>query len=114
MDILVMVIVFAMLVEALVEDAKTIGKAFLNKEYKTAVTQLAAVMLGIVLCVAGDADMFVVLGITFNIDMLGTVLTGIIISRGANYASDIMKRIQSIVSGELVLGEATEVSTDEK
>lgn len=111
MNTLVLVIVFAVLVEALIEYAKTIGKAIVGKQYKTAVTQLVAVVVGVVLCVAGNADMFAALGITFSIKMLGTVLTGIIISRGANYASDIMKRIQSIVSGELVLGE---VSTDEK
>lgn len=102
MNTLVLVIVFAVLVEALIEYAKTIVKAFMSGSYKTAITQVAAIVIGVVLCIAGNADMFEALGIKFNVAYLGIVLTGIIISRGANYASDIIKRIQSLISGDAI------------
>lgn len=114
MNTLVIAVVIAIVVEALIEYAKTIGKAVMNKQYKTAVTQLAAIAIGVGLCAAAGADVFAALGITFSIKVIGVVLTGIFASRGANYLSDIAKRIQSVISGELVLSDAIEVSTDEK
>lgn len=101
MDILVLVIVFAVLVEALIEYAKTVAKAFVGGEYKTAITQVVAIVLGIVICFAGNADVFAALGITFSIKYMGVVLTGIFISRGANYMSDLVKRIQSLIGSSV-------------
>lgn len=114
MNTLVLAVVIAIVVEALIEYAKTIGKAVLSKQYKTAATQLAAIAIGVGLCVATDANVFADLGITFSVEAIGVVLTGIFASRGANFVSDIAKRIQSVISGELVLSDAIEVSNDEK
>lgn len=111
MNTLVLAVVIAIIVEALIEYAKTIGKAVIGKQYKTAATQIAAIVIGVALCAAAGADVFAALGITFTVKVIGIILTGIFASRGANYLSDIAKRIQSVISGELVLGE---VSTDEK
>ena len=114
MNALVLAIVFAIITEALVEYAKTICKALMSKQYKTASTQLAAIIIGVGLCATAGVDVFAGLGITFSVKAIGIVLTGIFASRGANYLSDIAKRIQSVISGELVLSDAIEVNTDEK
>jgi len=43
------------------------------------------------------------MGISFSVHWLGTLLTGIVISRGSNYASDLIKRFQNPDIGETVL-----------
>lgn len=100
MEGFILILVMAIVVEALIEYAKTIGKAFAGGESKTAVTQLAAIALGVLLCFMTDGDLFAVIGIAFNWPWLGVVLTGVLISRGANYVSDFAKRLHSVKTGE--------------
>lgn len=97
---IVLIITMAIVVEALIEYAKSIGKAFSSGEWKTAVTQLVAIVVSVLLCVATGADLFVVVGIVFVWPWLGILLTGIIISRGANYVSDFVKRLQGAQKNE--------------
>ena len=73
----VLVLMMAVTVEALVEYAKTFGKAILEKQWKTAATQAGAVALGVLLC-------------------FGVALTGVFASRGANYVSDLVKKLQAL------------------
>lgn len=94
MEGIVLVLALAVIVEGLVQYAKEIGKAIGAKEWKVALTQGCALVIGIVLCLLTGADLFSVVGIQFLWPVAGTVLTGIIISRGANYVSDLIKRIQ--------------------
>lgn len=89
----VLVLVMAIVVEALIEYAKIIGKAFLDGGWKIAVTQLTAIALGVLLCLSTGGDLFAVVDITFDWPWLGIVLTGVLISRGANYVSDFAKRL---------------------
>lgn len=98
---IILIIVMAIVVEALIEYAKTIGKAFAGGEHKTALTQLAAIALGVLLCLMTGGDLFAVLGIAFVWPWLGVVLTGIIISRGANYVSDFVKKLQGVTKEEV-------------
>ena len=98
---IVLIIVMAIVVEALIEYAKTIGKAAVSGGVKTALTQLAAIVLGVLLCLMTGGDLFAVMGIVFAWPWLGVVLTGIIISRGANYVSDFVKKLQGITKEEV-------------
>lgn len=92
------IIAVAILIEALVEYAKTIMKMVEDGEKKTAITQCATVVLGILLSFAFNADLFVPIGIEVN-HVVGTIITGIIASRGANYISDFIKKIGEITVG---------------
>ena len=92
----ILIIVMSIVVEALIEYAKTIGKAFTSGLWKTAIIQLAAIALGVLLCFMTGGDLFAVVGIAFAWPWFGAVLTGVIISRGANYVSDFIKRLQSL------------------
>lgn len=96
---IVLVTVLAIIVEALIEYAKSIGRAVASGNYKTAVTQIAAIIIAVVLCVMTGGDLFAVVGIAFRRPWMGMLLTGIIISRGANYVSDFMSRIGSAKGG---------------
>ena len=90
----VLILVMAIVVEALVEYGKSIGKAFSEGSVKVAVTHLAAIAVGITLCFAAGCDLFDTVGVGFGWSWLGKILTGIIISRGANYVSDFVKKLQ--------------------
>ena len=79
---IVLILALSVLVEAIVEYAKSISKMFTEKDYRTAITQFAA------------------LGITFAAPWIGTALTGLFASRGANFVSDLIKRIQKIKNPE--------------
>ena len=97
---IILIIVMAIVVEAFIEYVKTIGKAVKEGGWKTAVTQATAIALGVLLCFMTGGDLFVVVGITFVWPWLGVILTGIIISRGANYVSDFIKRLQGVKKEE--------------
>ena len=84
----------AILTEALVEYGKTVIGTLETGEFKTFVTQLATIILGIFMSFAFHINVFVDSGFTVA-PVIGTVITGIIISRGSNYASDILNKITS-------------------
>lgn len=92
------IIMLAVIVEALVEYGKSIAAAA-KGGWKAAVLQLCAAAAGAVLCLAAGADLFAVLELGFAVPWMGRVLTGILISRGANYLSDFMGRLTR--SGEV-------------
>ena len=94
MEGFVLIAVVAILVEAIIEYAKSVGKLFLEGNYRTAATQLTAILLAVGLCGATGADLFRVLGVDFFYPWIGVVLTGIFGSRGANYVSDLIRRLQ--------------------
>lgn len=97
---IMLVVVLAIIVEALIEYAKSIYKAFNDGGWKPAITQVAAMAIAVLLCFMTGGDLFVVVGINFIWPWLGIFLTGIIISRGANYVSDFIKKLQGVKSKE--------------
>ena len=97
---IVLILALSVLVEAIVEYAKSISKVFTEKDYRTAITQLSAAIIAIALCFAANANLFAALGITFAAPWIGTALTGLFASRGANFVSDLIKRIQKIKNPE--------------
>ena len=94
MNAAILILAMAVTVEALVEYGKTIGKAFATGEGKTAITQLAAIGVSVLLCFAVGADLYALAGVEFAFPWIGTLLTGIFASRGANFVSDLIKRLQ--------------------
>ena len=92
------IIAAAILVEGLIEYGKTIAEAFETGEKKTGITQLISIIIGILIAFAFNANAFIVLGMAVN-PIIGIILTGIVISRGSNYASDLLKRIANPTVG---------------
>lgn len=86
------IIAVAILIEGLVEYGKNIADMFYGGDKKTAVTQIITIIVGIALAYAFNADMFIPLGLTVN-HYIGMVLTGIVMSRGSNYVSDLITKI---------------------
>ena len=108
METIVLILVLAITVEALIQYAKTIIKMLEDKQYKTFATQVAAILIAVFISFAAGVDVYSLVGISFAVSWLGTLLTGIVISRGANYTSDFIKRIKNPDFGEIVLEDAME------
>lgn len=93
-----LIIMVAILLEALIEYGKTIEKMISSKEYKTAITQGITIILGIGLAFVFNLQLFnnamsefyEGLAINHTIDI---ILTGILFSRGSNYFSDLISRL---------------------
>jgi len=62
---MMLILALAVTVEGLVQYAKCIIDMIVKKEYKTTITQLAALVVSIVLCLLAGADIYATFGITF-------------------------------------------------
>ena len=93
---IILILALAVTVEAVVEYVKSIIKLVTDKDAKTLITQLAALAVSILLCFAAGADLYAVLGLSFAVPGIGIVLTGIFGSRGANYVSDLVRKLRDV------------------
>lgn len=78
----------AVIIEGLVSYA---GMIFVDKHVNWQV--VGAIALGILISFNLTLDFFEVLGIPEAYPVIGTILTGILISRGSNYVYDLYKRL---------------------
>jgi len=92
MTSIILIIVLAVTVEALVEYVKTI----MGAEKNTIIIQMAALAVSVALCLASGADLYAFLGVSFVYPEIGVILTGVFASRGANYVSDLIKKLQNV------------------
>ena len=82
-------ILIAILVEAIWENLKmTYDKKKLN------INMIGSLILGIVICVLAKIDVFSIVGLNLIIPFVGSILTGVIVSRGANFVNDLFKKLK--------------------
>ena len=99
METIALIIMVSIVLEALVEYGKTIEYAVISGDNKTAITQAITIILGIALAFIFHLQLFngalsefyPSIAINQNIDM---ILTGILFSRGSNYFSDLVTKLQ--------------------
>lgn len=72
------------------------------KDKKVDFNAIVTAVIGIVLAIAAQLDVFGLLGISFVIPFLGQVLTGLVISKGSNYVYDFVTKIIALLSGNVV------------
>ena len=82
-------VIIAILIEAIWENIKMIWQ-----NGKFSIDKLGSLILSIVVCILTKADIFPIVGISIAIPIIGSVLTGIIVSRGANFLHDLFNKIQ--------------------
>jgi len=80
--------IFAILVEAVIN--MTIGDITTPKWVK----KVASIVLGIGVCIVYKVGLIALLGVEGGIPVVDYVATGIIISRGSNFLSDLLTRIK--------------------
>ena len=98
----------AILLEGLVEYAKTVIDLFEKGERKTAIIQAFTIVGGILLALIFNLSLFHSLNMVVD-PLADHILTGIVISRGSNYVSDLIGRIagQKVVAIDSVGSETT-------
>ena len=93
---ILLIVVIAVIVEAVVEYAKSVYNLIAQRDFKTILLQAAAIAVAVLLCFSANADLFSALDIRFSHAGVGVLLTGIFASRGANYVSDLIGKLQSM------------------
>jgi len=85
------VIYLAVIVEGMITYGKEI---FVNGKIKW--EMLISILIGVLVAVCYRIDLFALVGLNSTVPYLGSVLTGILISRGSNYIFDLIKTIGTV------------------
>lgn len=92
METITIVLVMAVLVEAIVQVIK--GWVPESANTPAWLWPVVGAVLGVGVCVTASVDVFVLLGITLSVPLVGPVVTGILISRGASFVHDLWGKIK--------------------
>lgn len=84
-------IAIALLAEAIWENLKMIWQ-----EGKINIDMVGALIVGIIVSMATQIDVFTILNFGIAIPFVGSFLTGILISRGANVIHDLLTKIKTL------------------
>lgn len=82
-------ILVAILVEAIWENIKMI-----YDKQKLNINMIGSLVLGIVICLLAQIDIFPIVGLNMTVPFVGSIFTGIIVSRGANFVNDLFKKLK--------------------
>lgn len=84
-------VVIAMIGEAVWETGKMIWQ-----DGKINLDRIGAMIVGLILSLGAGLDFMATVGIPMRVPYLGMILTGLLISRGANFMHDILSGINNI------------------
>lgn len=85
---IVTIVTVALLVEAIWETLKLVWQ-----EGKLNVNTIGALIVGIGVSILTKIDIFAMQGISLSIPPIGWILTGILMSRGANFIHDLFNKL---------------------
>jgi TRAP-type mannitol/chloroaromatic compound transport system permease small subunit len=88
-------VIIAMIVESVWETLKMVWQ-----EGKLSIDKIGALVVGLIIAVTVGFDILAALGFDERIPFVGIILTGILISRGGNFAHDLAKRLQGKTEAE--------------
>ena len=83
-------IIIAILVEAIWENLKMIWD-----KNKLNINMLGSLLLSMIICVLAQINIFKIVGIELIVPIIGSLLTGIIVSRGANFVNDLFSKLNN-------------------
>lgn len=82
-------IIVAILIEAIWENLKMIWK-----DRKISLNTIGVLVISIVVCLLAKIDIFPIVGLSLSVPFVGSGLTGIIVSRGANFVNDLFEKLK--------------------
>lgn len=88
------IVILALLCEAIWENLRM---TFENGKFN--INRLGALIVSIIVATATKINLFEILDIEI-LQVIGSILTGILISRGANVVHDLLTKIQELSKGE--------------
>lgn len=87
----------AILIEALTQYGKTIAEMFKSEDKSKGIYQLITILIGLFLAFSFSWNIFAMIGMAVN-PIIGTAITGILMSRGSNWCFDFFKRIREPIN----------------
>lgn len=88
---LLQIIILALLVEATWETLKLVWQ-----KGKASIDTIGALIVGMLIAWLTTADLFLLLGFNIKLQILGILLTGILISRGSTFVHNLFKKITEL------------------
>ena len=82
-------VIIAILVEAIWENLKMIWD-----RNKLNINMLGSLLLSMFICTLAQINVFEIVGINLIVPIIGSLMTGIIVSRGANFVNDLFKKLK--------------------
>jgi hypothetical protein len=87
------IIIAALLAESAWETGKMVWQ-----QGKVSVDRVGALVVGLIFAVGAGLDLCALLGLSFKLPLIGQVLTGILLSRGANFVHDLFKLAEGLAA----------------
>lgn len=84
------IILLAVVIEGIVTYTKEIVE---DKHFSW--QEIVAIILGVLVAVGYNTDLFALFGMVSKIPYLGQVLTGLLLARGSNYVFEMLKKLQN-------------------
>lgn len=81
-------VIVAILIEAIWENIKMVWQ-----NGKFSIDKIGALVISILICILAKIDIFPIVNLSISVPVIGSILTGIIVSRGANFVHDLFNKI---------------------
>ena len=81
-------VIVAILIEAIWENIKMVWQ-----NGKFSIDRIGSLVISILICILAKIDIFPIVNLSIMVPVIGSILTGIIVSRGANFVHDLFNKI---------------------
>lgn len=81
-------VIVAILIEAIWENIKMIWQ-----NGKFSIDKIGSLVISILICILAKIDIFPIVNLSIMVPVIGSILTGIIVSRGSNFVHDLFNKI---------------------
>lgn len=85
------IVILALIGEAVWETLKMVWQ-----EGKISIDRIGALVIGLLLALGTNLDILHLVGIEMQYKLIGVILTGILISRGANFMHDLIQSVNNM------------------
>jgi len=104
MDMIAKIIIGAIVIEAIIEYLNAVLFKKFNPQY------ILSIVVGSLFSVLYGLDLLAILGLETSVPYVGMVLTGVLLSRGSNYITHLVKKTSSATTRIFINEEENEVS----
>lgn len=81
-------VIVAILIEAIWENIKMVWQ-----NGKFSIDKIGSLVISILICILAKIDIFPIVNLSIIVPVIGSILTGIIVSRGSNFVHDLFNKI---------------------
>ena len=81
-------VIVAILIEAIWENIKMVWQ-----NGKFSIDKIGALVISVLICILAKIDIFPIVNLSIMVPVIGSIFTGIIVSRGANFVHDLFNKI---------------------